>query len=285
MEPDSLKETRVTGRFGRPGSEAHPPCLDIEIDEDAGSVRVYDPRVFHAGRRAFCRRLLETASRQPGIEKAEIDLAAASCWVEFDPDLATSQSMANAFIIAVEQASKDPASAGRPPWWRPTPRWSALTAYRVGGDVSFWETLEARSGRLRLRHQGLSGDRARLAHLADTVVGLEGVERCCVSPWFRTITLDFGPESPDADRLVDWVEQSWEDVLAAGPLQYGSPVGAPSPVEGAVTAVATGLARLKSLALAGGAFAMTLVGLAVPGVPTIPCLLATSYTWHARRPG
>jgi uncharacterized membrane protein YbaN (DUF454 family) len=44
-----------------------------------------------------------------------------------------------------------------------------------------------------------------------------------------------------------------------------------------VAGVATGLARLKYLALAGGAFAMTLVGLAVPGVPTVPCLLATSY--------
>jgi uncharacterized membrane protein YbaN (DUF454 family) len=76
---------------------------------------------------------------------------------------------------------------------------------------------------------------------------------------------------------VDWVEQSWEDVLAAGPLQQGSPEPATSPVEGMMTEVATRLARLKYLALAGGAFAMTLVGLAVPGVPTVPCLLATSY--------
>jgi uncharacterized membrane protein YbaN (DUF454 family) len=37
------------------------------------------------------------------------------------------------------------------------------------------------------------------------------------------------------------------------------------------------LIRLKNLALAGGSFALTLVGLVVPGIPTIPFLLATSY--------
>ncbi len=41
--------------------------------------------------------------------------------------------------------------------------------------------------------------------------------------------------------------------------------------------VATGLKRFKYLGLAGGSFAMTLVGLVVPGIPTVPFLLATSY--------
>ena len=41
--------------------------------------------------------------------------------------------------------------------------------------------------------------------------------------------------------------------------------------------IATGLTRLTYIALAGGAFTLTLVGLIVPGVPTVPFLLATSY--------
>ena len=41
--------------------------------------------------------------------------------------------------------------------------------------------------------------------------------------------------------------------------------------------VATGPKRLLYLALAGGSFMMTLVGLVVPGIPTVPFLLATSY--------
>jgi uncharacterized membrane protein YbaN (DUF454 family) len=44
-----------------------------------------------------------------------------------------------------------------------------------------------------------------------------------------------------------------------------------------VVEVATGFRRLRYLAMAGGAFALTLVGLVVPGIPTVPFLLATSY--------
>src|SRR2546430_58780 len=96
VEADSLDQTRLTGRPGRRGGAAQPPCLDIEIHEDTGSIRVYDPRVFQAGRRAFCRRLLEVASRQPGIETAELDLASATCRIVFGPGSATSEHMAHA---------------------------------------------------------------------------------------------------------------------------------------------------------------------------------------------
>jgi uncharacterized membrane protein YbaN (DUF454 family) len=41
--------------------------------------------------------------------------------------------------------------------------------------------------------------------------------------------------------------------------------------------VATGVKRLLYLALAGGMFLLTVVGLIVPGIPTVPFLLATSY--------
>ncbi len=41
--------------------------------------------------------------------------------------------------------------------------------------------------------------------------------------------------------------------------------------------VATGWKRFRYLALAGGSFAMTVAALVIPGLPTVPCLLATSY--------
>ncbi len=63
MTPNSLDGTCDTSRSGQSGGEAGPYCLDIEIDEIEGSVRVYDPRVFHAGRRPFCRRLIEAMAR------------------------------------------------------------------------------------------------------------------------------------------------------------------------------------------------------------------------------
>ena len=41
--------------------------------------------------RGFCRRLLEAAARRPGIGKAEVDLASASCRIEFAGKTASSQ--------------------------------------------------------------------------------------------------------------------------------------------------------------------------------------------------
>jgi uncharacterized membrane protein YbaN (DUF454 family) len=73
------------------------------------------------------------------------------------------------------------------------------------------------------------------------------------------------------------VEQALESCHAAGTIRPALsrpalPVHPSGPLE-----VATGFQRIEYLALAGGAFSLTLVGLIVPGVPTVPFLLATSY--------
>jgi uncharacterized membrane protein YbaN (DUF454 family) len=44
-----------------------------------------------------------------------------------------------------------------------------------------------------------------------------------------------------------------------------------------LTAVASGLRRLWYLTLAGGCFILTVIGVIVPGMPTVPFLLLTSY--------
>ncbi|HZW29864.1 MAG TPA: YbaN family protein [Isosphaeraceae bacterium] len=277
MNSERLDQPRPAKRPRRRVSAAEPPCLDIEIHEDPGSIRVYDPRVFHAGRRAFCRRLLEVACRQPGIEKAELDLASATCRIAFDPGSATSQRMAGAFSRAVRQTLEDPAGWVRSPWWRPTPRWSALTAYRFGDEVSIWETLEAKPGRTRLRHRGFSGDRAGRARLAGTLAGLDGVDQCRVSPWSGALTIESRQEGRDADHLLDRLERALRNGMAAESMRLEHPTDLLRADFDSSIEVATGAKRILYLALAGGWFAMTLVGLAVPGIPTVPCLLATSY--------
>jgi uncharacterized membrane protein YbaN (DUF454 family) len=254
-----------------------PACLDIEIDERRRSVRVYDPRLFQAGRRAFCKRLIEAASGQPGIRKAAVDLASASCRIEFGQGSNTRRSMADAFVSAVRQASAGSPRAGGTPWWRGRKDWTTLTAFQSAGDVSLWETFDVGRGRSRLRHAGLPGDRARLSLLADTLAGLDGVDGCRVSPWSRQVTIDFRSEGPASDRLLDRAEQVLEGLkapalLATNPSPHALSAGA----NGEVVA-ATGGKRLMYLALAGGSFALTLVALVVPGIPTVPCLMATSY--------
>ena len=58
------RKTRAAGQVEAIASESVAISLDIEIDEDEGLLRIYDPRAFHAGRRGFCRRC--SRPRPPG---------------------------------------------------------------------------------------------------------------------------------------------------------------------------------------------------------------------------
>jgi uncharacterized membrane protein YbaN (DUF454 family) len=274
----SLDKNDPTRPVETRGSDVVSHGPNVELDESAGSIRIRDPRLIHTGRRGFCRRLIEAAARRPGVRKAEIDLASASCRLEFGSGPTTSQAMAEAFADSVREAASADPHANWMRRWRPSAGWSALTAYPLNGDVSFWEIVEVKPGRMRLLHRMRAGhEPVPLSRLANALSGFEGVAACYVRLWSHRMTIDFRRESPVAGRFLDDVERTFEELMAAGTLRRGSPALSLSVVDGGVTEVATGLKRLKYLGLAGGAFAMTLAALVVPGLPTVPFLLATSY--------
>ncbi len=249
---------------------------DIAIDEQAGTVRVCDPRLFRAGRRAFCRRLLEAATCRPGISQVEIDLESASCRLEFGPGAVAAPEMASTFAAAVRAATEEYPNAERTPLWRLPSDWCALTAYRLPGteESSLWETRQRTPGRIRVRNQGRAGDHGRLAQLATVLPGVDGIVGCHLARWSGYLTIDFRPDSAIAHRLLDEVERSLEGLRVPATPE---PVPGASALDKVTSEIDTGLCRLKNLVLAGGSFVLTLVGLVVPGVPTVPFMLATSY--------
>jgi uncharacterized membrane protein YbaN (DUF454 family) len=277
MESGFFEDTVVPDRLNPGKGDAAFPSLDIEFDESAGSVRVYDPRLFQAARRGFCERLLKAASSQPRISRAHIDLASASCQIDFSAGSQTPRFMADSFVRAVREASAGSTLIDRLGWWRRRRGWCSMTAFRLPKGISLWETFEVEPAQIRHRRPGLTGDRARLSRVADTLADLEGVEACHISPWLRRVTIDVSPDSPLSDRVIDTVEQALASLEAAESPRVESPAYALSMGGDAAAAVATGGKRLLYLALAGGSFAMTLVAVVVPGIPTVPCLLATSY--------
>jgi uncharacterized membrane protein YbaN (DUF454 family) len=274
VKSTSPGKTSATKPSGQPGNPAGPFSLDIELDEEQGRVRVYDPRVFHEGRRVFCRRLLEATAKHPGVRRTEIDLESASCRIDFAPGPGMSRALAHAFADAVREAAS---ASSRAAWWRPSPGWSRLTAYSRDGDVSVWETQPVKPGRVRLRHRMQKGDPAPLAPLADALAGNADVRHCRVSFGSRSIVVDYRPGSPIADRITDVLERALGETTAAG-ISWGESMALAIPsAHGEPVEVATGFRRFGYLALAGGSFALTLAALVVPGLPTVPCLLATSY--------
>jgi hypothetical protein len=215
MESVSLADSRLPERIGPGRGDGTFPCLDIEFNESAGSVRVYDPRLFQAGRRSFCERLVKAASRQPGIRKAEVDLSSASCQIEFSPGSQTLDCMAGSLVRAVREASAASRLIDRMCWWRCRGRWSALTAFRLPERVSLWETFVVEPGPIRLRSRGVAGNRAQLSRLADALSDLDGVEACRVSPWSHSITIDVYCNHQLSERFLHTVEQELARLKAA----------------------------------------------------------------------
>jgi hypothetical protein len=84
--------------------------------------------------------------------------------------------------------------------------------------------------------------------------------------WGR-LDVDFDPRRLTRAQVLDAVSEAW---------QGESPE--PSPTLGVGRErVATGPRRLLYFALGTGSFAMAVIGLVLPGVPTVPFLLASSY--------
>jgi len=271
------RKNGVPRRNARRKSEGAKDGPRIEIDEQARAIQVRDPRIINTDQRAFCRRLLDLATRQPGVSKAEVDLSSATCRVEFGSAPATSIEMAEAFAEWVHKAVAAGAGTDAASASGTDDGWLALTAYPVSGDVSLWATLEAKPGRILVRHHGPAGKHDRLNEVAEALTQLDGVKRCRAIPRRHGLSVDFHEANGQADWFVDRAEQSFEDVLTEEARRNGLAKPAGWLAGNREVEVATGAKRLVYLVLAGGAFAMTLVALVVPGIPTVPFLLATSY--------
>jgi uncharacterized membrane protein YbaN (DUF454 family) len=90
------------------------------------------------------------------------------------------------------------------------------------------------------------------------------------------MTMEIQPSGPLPSRLLDRVEQVLEDLRSAYVTRTPDQVFALAPsmeMHGGVL----WMKRPVYFALAAGSFAMMVLALIVPGMPTVPFLLATSY--------
>ena len=239
------------------------PWPRVASDEPSGEFRVSDRRVFQAGRKAFCLQWLGAAVRRPEVRRACVDLATATAMIEFQPGAASTAVMAATFSAAVREALTARAGGA-------TNRadWVALTAF-PGPDSLVWEVSSRSANQLRLRHFGLGADRNRRTRWLERMVGETGVSGCRASWFSETLTVAFDPTMTNEARILDSAQRAW--------LESGRPDSATKPGSTEASIPASRRGRYANLAMAGGAFALTLVGLVVPGIPTVPFLLATSY--------
>jgi uncharacterized membrane protein YbaN (DUF454 family) len=233
------------------------------FSEAEGLLVVRDRRLFRPGFEGFCRRLADSAVGLGGVRSAFVCLGAGTCRLEFEAGRFNPSEMAEWFAEAVRAASV-PGQGGDSP---EQGGWVSLMVFSVEQGGATWEsTLEDR-GRFRLRQPGILDPRARTQNLARELAEIPGVASSRVTFWGGELEVRFDREGICPSEALKLADRTYRRATA--------PV--PEPIEAAIPEVATGLQRLGYLALAAGSFVLTGVGLIVPGVPTIPFLLATSY--------
>ncbi len=186
--------------------------------------------------------------------------------------------MADFFAACVEEATRgfaDAAAATRQPGTKQSD-WVKMTAYPLANDVSLWETMVGSSNRIKLRHQCINEER-ELPHMAEAISRLDDVERCKASLHSRSLTVDFRHSIKELNGFMDQAELSFEQLLAEESKRHEADIAGTGLERAGDIEYASGPKRLLYLALAGSMFLLTLVGLVVPGIPTVPFLLATSY--------
>lgn len=264
------KTTKTASRPKTPAPGPTEACASdhrAAFSQDEGVFRAHEPALFRAGCEALCCRIAHAIARQPEVRMVEICLDSATCRVAFAPGQVTAAQMAERFAegvkLAVSGASADP-RRGSERGWR------ALTVFPHGETVSTWETVRAGDGELRLRNRVLNKDSGLAREVARALAQAPGVQSCRVTRLSRHLLIQFDPAVTAPGRVRTAAEEAFRHALRPA-LDRSTTEASAAP------AVARGLHRAGYLALAGGSFALTLVGLIIPGVPTVPFLLATSY--------
>ena len=249
--------------IANPGTEGR-----ISFSEDGGLLDVRDPGLFRPGREEFCRRLAAAVAQQGVARSAYVSLASGSCRIDFEPGRLGHAEMASRFADAVRAAiEEDPKS-------RPSDLddrdWTSIASFAGDGSPSTWETTGEGRGSLRLRNRALARDRGLTRQVARELAHTPGIVSCRVTFWRRELDLRFDPGQITPVAALSAAEGVYRKALRpdAEPAHGW---------EGQAPPVAKGLRRLWYLTLAGGSFGLTVVGLIVPGIPTVPFLLATSY--------
>lgn len=255
-----------------PGSMMHPEWDEagppVSLSEDDGVLLLRNPGLFRPGQEAFCRRLAEAAVGQEEVRSVQISLGSGTCRVDFEPGRVDAAEMADHFAAAV-QAAIEPGPRGATADGE-AGGWTTLVMFPAAEAPSAWEVVREARGSLRMRDRRPGHDRGSPRRIARAVADLPGVSSSRVTFWGRDLDVRYDPALIGPTTIVAAAERA----LRAG-LE---PATADSHAEEAEEpGVARGLKRVWYLALAGGSFGMTLVGFLVPGIPTVPFLLATSF--------
>lgn len=242
--------------------------VSTSFSEQHGELVVRDQRIFRRGQETFCRRLAIAAVRQGNVRSVQISLDSGACRMEFTAKRISESQMAETFARAVKEATSG--SSAESQMDHHGLEWGTLAAFPAGETVSLWETVREAPDRLKVYNALLRYDSTLARKVAKELRAQPGVFSCRVSPWRHELKITYDPAQLNNLALVGLAEAILQRNVCPDSDRSATENGT-SPT------LASGLRRLYYLTMAGGSFVLTVIGLVVPGIPTAPFLLATSY--------
>jgi uncharacterized protein len=138
---------------------------------------------------------------------------------------------------------------------------------RCNGAFSMWELRRKSDTHLLLRHEIVARHRQAAKQICQELAKVPGVMSVRIRPFSSSLMLAVQPETID---LVELHRRA--DELVRRPGGYMSDWA-----EHDVAFAVSRVQRLINLVLAAGSFIMAVVGVIVPGIPTVPFVILTSY--------
>lgn len=223
-----------------------------------------DDRVVTRANRVFCVRLVEVLIRSGKARSAQLDFVKHQLSIEF-ADRCTSRSEAARLLGDSIRLATMP--VGTSDSFDAIPfgqGWDAFAFFRDehNGATTWWWT-ETGVGRLRLDGTGLNVSGVDPRIWPDLI---PGVRSSRPSRLKRGVTLRVDSERASLERIVDAIDELCRMMTVRHSSETGRTVVATSPAS-----------RVMHLGLATVSMSCAIVGIVIPGVPTVPFVLLTSY--------
>lgn len=244
--------------------EVSEPEPRVEWVERLGLFILRDEHVICRMNRRFCGRVVDVLARLRKVRLAHVHLEHHELIVQF-ADPRTDRAEAARILGEAVRLASMPVAADQMNSGVLSPRWTGFTSFSSeSGPVTSWLSVEVGSKRLRLQSESLSRSEATPAELADLIPSLKSVHR----RWLRQgITVKFDPEQTrplDLIRAIDTICRL--EAARILPETDENPLASLSLPR-----------RMWHMGLAGASLVGAGVGLVVPGIPTVPFVLLTSY--------
>jgi uncharacterized membrane protein YbaN (DUF454 family) len=237
------------------------------VFHSAGLIRVCDRGLFGNDTPRECRAFVARTATVAEVREIEIDRRRGVATIRFD----FNRVAAGAMLKRLARALQSEGSPGSPPETVRTAaaravRHDPIRLFRQAGILSSWRITRSRPGAVALRNSAVS-DRRLARRLGERLEAERGVREVRASRIFG-VTIRYDPGSITVAELLTVLDEALDPPRRPGPAH---------PATGAAGVAASGVRRLSLLCLGGASFGMAIVGAVVPGIPTVPFLLLSSY--------